>query len=322
MSASSSDRARPRAPSAPAPAARRTPSSPRNSIRASQLGLGVEHAALQLHEQQLLPREVAQHPAQTASCRGCAPARCPPPPVLAPPAPVPSSSCLARCETYRDTGSRSITRSRASGAAAASIRGGPAVEHVAGRPLARELPRRTREVAVVSRDLGGRESTLPEGLEEVGAPSAGRAESPRRDGPRSSRTATWCPSGRCRCRRSRAVRCASPAGTPAQARGADLWAYLRCASCYCATGASRSRPHRRYASLPVGASDRHPPEEGGEGALIEERRRKLDELRAAGVEPFPLELPGPHPGVRRARAPRRPRRRRGGRRDSTGSPAG
>jgi lysyl-tRNA synthetase class 2 len=37
----------------------------------------------------------------------------------------------------------------------------------------------------------------------------------------------------------------------------------------------------------VGASDRKPPEEGGEAALIKERRRKLEELRSAGVEPFP-----------------------------------
>ena len=43
--------------------------------------------------------------------------------------------------------------------------------------------------------------------------------------------------------------------------------------------------------MPVGASDRHPPEEGGEGALIEDRRRKLEELRAAGVEPFPPSFP-------------------------------
>jgi lysyl-tRNA synthetase class 2 len=41
----------------------------------------------------------------------------------------------------------------------------------------------------------------------------------------------------------------------------------------------------------VGASDRHLPEEGGEGALMEDRRRKLEELRAAGVEPFPPSFP-------------------------------
>jgi lysyl-tRNA synthetase class 2 len=37
----------------------------------------------------------------------------------------------------------------------------------------------------------------------------------------------------------------------------------------------------------VGASDEQPPEEGGEAALIRERRRKLDNLRAAQVDPFP-----------------------------------
>jgi lysyl-tRNA synthetase class 2 len=35
------------------------------------------------------------------------------------------------------------------------------------------------------------------------------------------------------------------------------------------------------------APDEQPHEQGGEQGLLEERRRKLDELRAAGVEPFP-----------------------------------
>jgi lysyl-tRNA synthetase class 2 len=41
----------------------------------------------------------------------------------------------------------------------------------------------------------------------------------------------------------------------------------------------------------VGASGEQPLQEGGETALIEERRRKLGELRAAGVEPFPPAYP-------------------------------
>jgi lysyl-tRNA synthetase class 2 len=42
---------------------------------------------------------------------------------------------------------------------------------------------------------------------------------------------------------------------------------------------------------PVTAPDGPRREEGGEAALIEERRRKLDELRAAGVDPFPYDFP-------------------------------
>ena len=38
-----------------------------------------------------------------------------------------------------------------------------------------------------------------------------------------------------------------------------------------------------------------PHEAGGEERLIEERRRKLDELRAAGVDPFPYDFPGRTP---------------------------
>jgi lysyl-tRNA synthetase, class II len=44
--------------------------------------------------------------------------------------------------------------------------------------------------------------------------------------------------------------------------------------------------------VPVAASDEQPREEGGEAALIKERRRKLDELRAAQVDPFPPSFPG------------------------------
>ena len=47
--------------------------------------------------------------------------------------------------------------------------------------------------------------------------------------------------------------------------------------------------------MPVGGSDRQPREEGGESALIEERRRKLEELRGAGVDPFPPAFPGRTP---------------------------
>ena len=43
--------------------------------------------------------------------------------------------------------------------------------------------------------------------------------------------------------------------------------------------------------MPVAASDEQPREEGGEGALIEERRRKLKALRAEGVDPFPYDFP-------------------------------
>ncbi|MGH2979493.1 MAG: lysine--tRNA ligase [Solirubrobacterales bacterium] len=42
----------------------------------------------------------------------------------------------------------------------------------------------------------------------------------------------------------------------------------------------------------MGASDRQPLEEGGEAALIEERRRKLEELRSAQIDPFPPSFPG------------------------------
>jgi lysyl-tRNA synthetase class 2 len=42
----------------------------------------------------------------------------------------------------------------------------------------------------------------------------------------------------------------------------------------------------------VGASDQQPPEEGGEAALIKERRRKLEELRSADIDPFPPSFPG------------------------------
>jgi lysyl-tRNA synthetase, class II len=45
----------------------------------------------------------------------------------------------------------------------------------------------------------------------------------------------------------------------------------------------------------VGAAEEQPREEGGESALIEERRRKLDELRAAGIDPFPPSFPGRAP---------------------------
>ena len=38
------------------------------------------------------------------------------------------------------------------------------------------------------------------------------------------------------------------------------------------------------------AQDQKPPEQGGEERLIEERRRKLEELRGAGIDPFPYEF--------------------------------
>jgi lysyl-tRNA synthetase class 2 len=41
----------------------------------------------------------------------------------------------------------------------------------------------------------------------------------------------------------------------------------------------------------VRASDEQPREEGGESALIEERRRKLEELRSGGTDPFPASFP-------------------------------
>ena len=47
----------------------------------------------------------------------------------------------------------------------------------------------------------------------------------------------------------------------------------------------------------MNAPEQQPHEPGGEAALIEERRRKLDELRAAGVEPFPYDFPDRTPAA-------------------------
>ena len=171
---------------------------------------------------------------------------------------------------------------------------------------------------MVSRDLGGGEATLPERLEEVELlRPAGR-----------DRHVGMGHDHLVQPRGARAVRAdADEVGRPGSpvrralrlrprrpGRLAYLWAYLRCASCYCATGASKTRPAPSVRFRARGRLRSTSPRGGRRGRADRgapaEARGAASRRRGA----VPAELPGPHPGVRCAGATRRPLRRRGERR--------